>query len=81
MVVSRSAVSRPIWSASAAVSAAPMLPRPNERPIIMPDAMPALPGIARCAQTMELGCEAMRNAPERKSATREAGSVPACVKK
>ena len=43
--------------------------------------MPALPGIARCAQTMELGWEAMRKAPERKSASSESGAVPACVKK
>ena len=75
--ISRAGV-RPIWSPSAAVMAVPRLPRPKEKPSIMPEAMPSLPGIARWAQTRELGWGASSRAPVRKSATSDSGSVPGC---
>ena len=81
MVVNSRAVGSPMKSAVQAVNAVPILPSPKDNPIIMPEAMPALPGIKLCAQTMELGCGASRKNPEKNKAIRAGRFVPACVKK
>ena len=77
IVVSSRAVERPIKSAIQAVSAVPILPSPKDKPIIIPEAMPAFPGIRLWAQTMELGWGASRKNPEKNKAMSASRFVPA----
>ena len=62
----RRAGASPMTSPSAAVAATPRLPRPNDIPSIIPDAMPAFSGSACCAQMIELGCGAISIKPAAK---------------
>ena len=64
-VVKSNEVANVIESASAPVIAAPMPPRPKERPSIMPEAIPALFGSNFCAHTRELGADPCNPAPQK----------------